>query len=342
MAVSTVVLVCATLFGADAAPTPRQQSSAAAPRDVRQTIERALTFLQDDAVKWRKEHDCATCHHGTLTVWALSEARERGFAVKPESLAEIAKWTKEGVLARIDLPRDARPGWSMVSTPALYLAAMARSVPSQTAVSPAELKQITGHLLRHQEADGSWSWASAPAKNRAPPVFESDEVATLLAFDALGTSLPGDPMEKAAIRIARAHGAAWLKQASPNDTTQAAALRLLARVWDGASVDARQPQVEALMGRANTDGGWPQIPGARSDAYATGQTLYILSLAGENRDRDEIRRGVQFLVDTQRDDGSWLMTRRGHPGVTPTKEIVPITYFGSAWGTLGLLRATQK
>ena len=349
MPVTSLVIVCATLFGADAAPSPNGQSSAAAaPLNAHETIIRSLKFLQDDVVKWRKEHECATCHHGTLTVWVLSEARERGFAVKPETLAEIAKWTKAGVLARIDLPRDARPGWSVVSTPALYLAAMARSVPSQTAVSPADLKQIAGHLLRHQEADGSWSWASAPAKNRAPPVFESDEVATLLALDALGTSLPGDPMEKSAIRIARAQGAAWLKQASPHDTTQAAALRLVAQVWDGPSVDTTSPvdkvqtEIESLIRRANSDGGWPQIPGARSDAYATGQALYILSLAGEKHDRIEMRRGVQFLVGTQRDDGSWLMTRRGHPGVTPTKEMVPITYFGSVWGTLGLLRATQK
>jgi hypothetical protein len=38
----------------------------------RKATERALTFLQTDAAKWREEHACATCHHGTMTVWAFA------------------------------------------------------------------------------------------------------------------------------------------------------------------------------------------------------------------------------------------------------------------------------
>jgi glucose-1-phosphate adenylyltransferase len=82
----------------------------------KKAIERGLVFLQQDAVKWRKEHECATCHHGTMTVWVLSEAKRSGYAVTAESLAETAKWTKDRLLDRIDKPRDARPGWSMVNT----------------------------------------------------------------------------------------------------------------------------------------------------------------------------------------------------------------------------------
>jgi internalin A len=33
------------------------------------------------------------------------------------------------------------------------------------------------------------------------------------------------------------------------------------------------------------------------------------------------------------------MTSRGHPGVTPYTNLVPTTYFGSAWATLGLARS---
>jgi hypothetical protein len=43
-------------------------------------------------------------------------------------------------------------------------------------------------------------------------------------------------------------------------------------------------------------------------------------------------------VGAQKDDGSWPMTARSHPGATPSKNPVPITYFGSAWATLGLMR----
>jgi squalene-hopene/tetraprenyl-beta-curcumene cyclase len=230
----------------------------------------------------------------------------------------------------------------MVNTPAIYLAVMARCVPKQDAVPPDELKRIAGHLVRHQETNGSWSWASAPPKNRPPPVFESDEVATRLADAALAPYVPADPKAKSDIRDARDRAAAWLAREKPSDTTQAAALRVLVRALSGEPAKAFQSEIDQLLGRHNKDGGWGQVQGAPSDAYATGQALYVLKVAGVSSDRDEVRRGVAFLVSAQKDDGSWPMKSRSHPGAEPMKNPVPITYFGSAWATLGLMRAVTK
>ena len=88
--------------------------AAATPDQGRKAAERGLGFLQEDAARWRKDRACATCHHGTMTVWAFSEAKSRGYDVAAETVAETAKWTKDRLLERIDLPRDTRPGWSMV------------------------------------------------------------------------------------------------------------------------------------------------------------------------------------------------------------------------------------
>jgi acetyl esterase/lipase len=308
----------------------------------RAAVEKGLGFLRADAAKWRKDRECSTCHHGTMTVWALSEAKGRGYDVPAAALADAVKWTKDRLLERIDLPRDTRPGWSMVNTPALYLSVMAAGLPGQEAVTADELRRIAGHLLRHQEADGSWAWSAAPAKNRPPPVFESDEVATLLGYAALGPRVPADPNEKSDVRDARGRAAAWLAKTAPSDTTQAAALRLLVKALAGEPAKALQPGIDTIIGRQNADGGWGQLRGAASDGYATGQVLYVLSVAGAGNDRAEVRRAVSFLVATQREDGSWPMTRRGHPGVTPSGNVVPITYFGSAWATIGLVRAVQN
>ena len=266
--------------------------------------ERGLKFLLADAAAWKKERQCATCHHGTFTVWALVEARKQGYAVAPESLTEAVTWTKER-FKDLDKPRDTRPGWSMVNSPALMLGLMATAV-DQKEISADDLKRIAGHLLRHQEEDGSWSWASAPAKNRPPPFFESDEVATRLGILALGSAKESkESAEKAA---------KWLEKAKPADTTQAAAYRLL---MAARSKKDFTPELKAILKRQNKDGGWGQVPLAASDAYATGQALYLMSLAGVKPDRDEVRRGVAFLVGNQKADGSWPMTRRGHEGVTP-------------------------
>jgi len=307
----------------------------------RQTIERGLAFLQKDAAKWRQERKCATCHHGTMTVWALTEARSLGYAVAPETLADTVKWTNER-LKDIDKPRDKRPGWNMVNTPALFLATMTQAAAKQDAVSADELKRIAGHLVRHQESDGSWAWSLAPAKNRPPPVFESDEVVTLLAYMALSPHVPSDPKEKSAARGSREKAAAWLSKTKPVDSTQVSALRLLRDVRAGKTPKELETGIDRVLRLQNKDGGWGQERNLPSDAYATGQALYFLSLAGANNGRTEIQRAVSFLAGTQRGDGSWPMTSRAHPGATPMTNPVPITYFGSAWATLGLMRSVVE
>jgi squalene-hopene/tetraprenyl-beta-curcumene cyclase len=325
----------------DDAPKKSPAEATTAAQTGRKAAERGLAFLLADAEKWRKEHQCSTCHHGTMTVWALAEAKSQGYAVKAETLADMAKWTKER-LANIDKPRDTRPGWSMVSTPALYLAVMAQAVPRQDALSAAELKQIGGHLLRHQETDGSWAWSSAPAKNRPPPVFESDEVATLLADVALGPQVPADPKEKSEARDSRVKAAARLAKGKPGDSTQATALRLYRDVRGGKPAKDIEAGISQLLSRQNKDGGWGQDKDLPSDAYGTGQALYFLNLAGVKSERAEVRRAVAFLVGAQKEDGSWPMTSRAHPGEKPMTNPVPITHFGSSWATLGLMRSAPR
>jgi hypothetical protein len=337
MAALCVFVLEARLTGCDEAEV-NAPNKAASTSEARQTIERGLTFLEKDVLAWRMEHQCATCHHGTMTVWALSEAKSRGYAVKPETLADVTAWTKER-LKGIDKPRDTRPGWKMVNTPALYLAIMAQAVPKQEVFSAEELRRIGGHLVRHQEADGSWAWSSAPPGNRPPPHFESDEVATLLGYMALGPQVPADPKKPSQARDSRAKAAAWLGKCEPTDTTQAAGLRLLVNVRAGESAAALRPEIDRFLGRQNKDGGWGQLRDLPSDGYATGQALYMLGQAGVPSVRAEVRRGVDFLVASQRRDGSWPMKSRAHPGATPYTNPVPITYFGSAWAMLGLLRS---
>jgi hypothetical protein len=340
LATLCLLAVCVTPVPSDD-PKNVPSNAAPAPPQASKAVERGLAFLVTDAAKWRKERACATCHHGTMTVWALSEAKSQGFAANAESLAETVTWTKER-LKDIDKPRDTRPGWSMVSTPAVYLAVMAQTVPQQDAVSADELKQIAGHLLRHQETDGAWAWSSAPAQNRPPPVFESDEVVTLMAYLALGPHVPADATEKSAVRDSREKAAAWLEKGKSSQSTQAAALRLLRDVRAGKPPTELQAGIDGILGWQNQDGGWGQEPGLPSDAYATGQALYFLRLAGMKNDHGKIRRAQAFLVATQKEDGSWPMTSRAHPGAKPFTNPVPNTYFGSAWATMGLLRTLPK
>jgi hypothetical protein len=81
-----------------------------------------------------------------------------------------------------------------------------------------------------------------------------------------------------------------------------------------------------------------------SDAYATGQTLYVLSLVGYTAHEPQIKRGIDFLIANQKPDGSWPMISRSTlgPKRVPTKLLTPITCAAGSWATLSLVKLVPK
>ncbi|MCI0685394.1 MAG: hypothetical protein L0Y71_25115 [Gemmataceae bacterium] len=320
---------------------PKRNPSATRPAagKIRVAVDKALEFLQTDAATWRKERGCATCHHGTMTVWALGEAKQQGYAVHAGTLADVIQWTKDRFVPTIDRPRDPRPGWRLVSVPGMYLGMMSHNLPI---LSRDEVNKVAVHLARHQEEDGTFEMP--PPKNGAPPIWESPETVALQALLAWEPFVPADPKEAAAAKASRDKTVLWLTKTKPGDTTQTATFRLLLDVRTGKSPPQIHAGIDRLLKRQNPDGGWSQTDGLPSDGFATGQALYALSFAAVNHERPELQRAVAFLVATQQADGSWPMTSRNHPGVESTKKPirnpVPITYFGSAWATIGLVRSS--
>jgi hypothetical protein len=311
----------------------------AAP-SARKAVEKALEFLEKDALKWMNEKDpkkggCATCHHGALTVWALSEAKSQGYEVHANSLAELAKWTK----GRFIPARDQAPNTVKGHLGAAYLALMAQALPQQDIVSRDERTWISEYFARSQEADGSWYFP--PAAFARPPIFESREEVALLCLIAVGPQETADPKAPSPARDSRDKAAASLGKTKAGDTTQSAVLRLFVEMRPDRPSKELQPFIDALMGRQNGDGGWGQLKGLASDAYATGQALYALGVAGVAHDRPEIQRAVSFLVATQRPQGTWPMIPRAQPGEKPNEINGSLDYLGCGWGTLGLIRSFQ-
>ncbi len=66
--------------------------------------------------------------------------------------------------------------------------------------------------------------------------------------------------------------------------------------------------------RSDPDGGWAQSASLTSDAYATGQALVALKEAGVVTASDAAyKRGAQFLMNSQFEDGSWYVRSRSIP-----------------------------
>jgi hypothetical protein len=109
-------------------------------------------------------------------------------------------------------------------------------------------------------------------------------------------------------RIARAR--AWLLEARPRTEYERADV-LLGLYWSGASSDQVKRAAKTLLGTQRPDGGWAQRTHLASDAYMTGMALRALRESGQLRSSDAAyRKGVDYLLRTQLEDGSWFVRSR--------------------------------
>src|SRR5262249_28076647 len=86
--------------------------------------------------------------------------------------------------------------------------------------------------------------------------------------------------------------------------------KLLALVWSKASSQEIAREAARLRALQRADGAWAQMPTMATDAYATGQALYALSVAGEPVKGQIYQKGVAYLLRTQLEDGSRFVRSR--------------------------------
>jgi hypothetical protein len=97
-------------------------------------------------------------------------------------------------------------------------------------------------------------------------------------------------------------------------------MQLLGMSWAETRPALLKKAAEELLHEQRADGGWAQLPGLETDAYATGQALVALCRAGIITVSDPAyQRGSDFLLRTQMSDGSWLVRSRSFP-VQPYKD----------------------
>lgn len=320
----------------------------ATPQQVQQTVERAIGYLQTESGTWMKTRQCAACHHAGMPFWALGEADRQGYAIDKNYLAEKFEsllGSKEKLLSsRIfpdpTAPPDPRPQGRGLNMGLPFLAVAARSYSALNDGQKQSLKLIAEEIVNKQQPDGSWEFF---AGLRRPPVNESQTTDAAWIIMALeGEAGPDAPETQ---RTALSKAIAWLDAAKPVDLHQDKALKVLLGVRAAKPRTALQPTIDELLSLQRTDGGWSQtIPEPESDAFATGQTLYVLSLAGYTVEHPAIKRGIDFLVATQTPDGSWPMESRSTPDGSEGSSTLlsPIVCSASSWATLGLSRLVPK
>ena len=120
--------------------------------------------------------------------------------------------------------------------------------------------------------------------------------------------MPPGRLAEAEAKIAR--GRQFLLASTPL-RTQDEAFKLLGLVWSKAPDADVVRQRNRVLALQRADGGWAQRPTMSPDAYQTGQVLYALHESGLAVANPAYRRGVQYLLKTQLEDGTWFVQSRG-------------------------------
>ncbi|WP_010583472.1 prenyltransferase/squalene oxidase repeat-containing protein [Schlesneria paludicola] len=321
----------------------------AAVEQVHQTIDRAIGYLQAESAAWLKTRKCAACHHLPMPLWALSEAAQQGYAIDQKYLKETTEsllGSREKLMSSRIFPNpadtpDPRPQGRGLNMGLPFLAVASQAMPELDEGQKQSLKLIADEIVSKQQPDGSWEFF---ATLRRPPINESQTTDAAWIIMALTAEAGTDAPESR--RVALAKAATWFDAALPSaNLHQDRALRLLLGVRAGKSRESLQVTINELLALQRPDGGWSQtVPEPKSDAFATGQTLYVLSLAGRAANEPEIKRGIDFLVATQTPDGSWPMISRSTPDGSPgsSKLMSPINCAAASWATLGLAKLSPK
>jgi squalene cyclase len=174
----------------------------------------------------------------------------------------------------------------------------------------------------------------------------SDFTTTALAVFVLQQYGPKEHAEAMSRHIARAK--AWLIQGRPR-TTDDKAFRLFGLHWTQAGAEERKRAAEQLLAGQRADGSWAQQDNMPGDAYATGLVLVALHRAGGLAVTDPAyRRGVAYLLKTQRPDGSWFVKTHAIPSNPYFESGFPhgksqfISYAGTCWATMALIESTKE
>lgn len=298
---------------------------------VQAAIPRGLPLLQKIGLPVFKRRACVTCHNNTLPVQVAAMARRRGFPIDAEA--------QDRELKQISAEHRARRQALLTGTgiPEIYgYTLLALEAAGQL---PDAGTDLAAHQLAfRQEPEGHWR-----VDDYRPPQEYSSIAATAFAIRGLQIYGPPGRVKEMKERIARAR--AWLAAARPHGAEEHAT-RLLGLGWTKApTADA----VRDLLATRNADGGWGQLPGMASDAYATGLALYALHLGGGMAAAHEAyQRGVRYLLDTQRPDGSWFVETRSYPFQPYFESGFPyghnqwISAAGSSWAMMSLLAAVAE
>lgn len=277
--------------------------------DLESATRRGLTRVKQAASDWQTHKTCFSCHHQTLPMLAALEGERAGFALDKAWLKSQADTTHAYFEERIDTmdAGDHVPGGAATTGFGFWALSLDQRLSDQTTTSMVRyLLQIQGvPRLRAEE-------------KKPPPKIKSSHWQASCRMAPMQASLIGDTVlvliglqkyatadQQIDVKKAMSNAEQWLAKAPLRDQQDR-----LWRLWGlyqlGGEDRIKESIGSAIWGAQHEDGGWAETDVRPSDAYTTGQALFMLLKTGTPLEHPGILRARDYLLKTQHADGSWL------------------------------------
>ncbi len=193
-------------------------------------------------------------------------------------------------------------------------------------------------IVKAQRKDGSWSpgnFGQQRTVKKATDLVTIKAVLTLASVNKLS-----DP----AVQVGK-RARTFLNSAKPGETIDLVVFHTLLAYVDS-DTKRSEELVQELLKRQHEEGGWGwHCDDPKSDGYATGEALHVLHTLGRQNTEPVVRKAQKFLLESQRADGSWFLSR-----LTASKSKDPntkdgdavYTYWATAWAVIGLLETLPE
>jgi ankyrin repeat protein len=265
----------------------------------RAAIERSIPGLQRADVAFLDRAGCVSCHNNSLTAMTIAVARPKGVRVNEQiaknqlrRIAAFLQANKERALENEGIPGG-------VDTVSYILLGMAVEKYPGDPITDVWAR----YLKNNQSPDGRWKCLTL-----RPPLESSDFEVTAASIKSVRTY--GPPSQRADYDKAVERAVQWLEKAQAK-TTEDTVFKILGLTWGKGSLEAIRKTAQDLLALQRPDGGWGQVPTLASDAYATGQALVALHEARAiGASSPAYVRGIQYLLNSQLEDGSWYVRTR--------------------------------
>ena len=325
-----IIFLCSMLTGWVAGPP------SADPKVIKQAATKTLLLLQKSGYVFTNNNTmkCASCHHNTLTAMAEEIARKKGVPVT-DSFAVKNIAAMENDIITVSNPNQINqfiPANFII--PYVLLGLHAEKYP------PNMYTDISvDYIMGQARADGSFL-----AESGRVPLETGDIHLTAMAIRSI--QLYASAAKKPRVDQLVINTRRWLERIK-TDQQQELAFQLLGMHWCGSDVNHKIKIADQLRSMQNEDGGWSQLPTLKSDAYATGQTLYALYEAGMEKTEGAVyQKGLNFLLKTQDSNGAWFVATRSFPiqpfvdsDFPPYDDNQFISATATNWAVMALLNA---